>query len=51
VAANHTPLVVDRGMGVSRQLIIAAGVPLASIKDILISHHHSDHNLDYGNLV
>jgi ribonuclease BN (tRNA processing enzyme) len=37
-------------MGVSHQLA-EAKVPLPSVKYILISHHHSDHNLEYGNLV
>ena len=27
-----------------------AGVPIPSIKYIFITHHHSDHNLEYGNL-
>ena len=43
------PFVVDCGMGVSRQLV-NAGVPIPSIKYIFITHHHSDHNLEYGNL-
>jgi ribonuclease BN (tRNA processing enzyme) len=50
VVVNDTPFVIDCGMGVSRQLA-SAGVPLASVKYILISHHHSDHSLEYGNLV
>jgi ribonuclease BN (tRNA processing enzyme) len=50
VVVNDTPFVIDCGMGVSRQLT-SAGVPLASVRYILISHHHSDHNLEYGNLV
>lgn len=47
---NGTPYVIDCGMGVSHQLA-AAGVPLPSIKHIFITHMHSDHNLEYGNLV
>jgi ribonuclease BN (tRNA processing enzyme) len=50
VVVNDTPFVIDCGMRVSRQLA-SAGVPLASVKYIFISHHHSDHNLEYGNLV
>jgi ribonuclease BN (tRNA processing enzyme) len=50
VMVNDTPFVIDCGMGVSRQLV-SAGVPLSSLKYIFISHHHSDHNLEYGNLV
>lgn len=49
VVVNGTPFVIDCGMGVSHQLV-AAGIPLESIKYIFISHHHSDHNLEYGNL-
>jgi ribonuclease BN (tRNA processing enzyme) len=49
VVVNDTPLVIDCGMGVSRQLV-TAGVPMPSIKYIFITHHHSDHNLEYGNL-
>jgi ribonuclease BN (tRNA processing enzyme) len=50
VMVNGTPFVIDCGMGVSHQLV-AAGVPLETIKYIFIGHHHSDHNLEYGNLV
>ena len=50
VVVNGTPFVIDCGMGVSHQLV-SAGVPLESVKYIFISHHHSDHNLEYGNLV
>ena len=49
VIVNGTPFVIDCGMGVSRQLV-SAGIPLPSVKYIFISHHHSDHNLEYGNL-
>ena len=50
VMVNDTPFVIDCGMGVSHQLV-TAGVPLEAVKYIFISHHHSDHNLEYGNLV
>jgi ribonuclease BN (tRNA processing enzyme) len=50
VMVNDTPFVIDCGMGVSQQLV-NAGVPLEQVKYIFISHHHSDHNLEYGNLV
>jgi ribonuclease BN (tRNA processing enzyme) len=49
VVVNDTPFVIDCGMGVSRQLV-SAGVPIPSVKYIFITHHHSDHNLEYGNL-
>jgi ribonuclease BN (tRNA processing enzyme) len=43
------PYVVDCGLGVTDQLV-RAGVPLRSLRHIFITHHHSDHNLEYGNL-
>jgi ribonuclease BN (tRNA processing enzyme) len=42
--------VVDCGNGVARQLV-TAGVPLTSLRHVFITHHHSDHNADYGNLL
>jgi ribonuclease BN (tRNA processing enzyme) len=50
IEINGTRIVLDCGMGVSHQLA-EAKVPLTSLKYVLISHHHSDHNLEYGNLV
>jgi len=50
IEINGTRIVIDCGMGVSHQLA-AAHIPLTTVKDIFISHHHSDHNLEYGNLV
>lgn len=47
---NGIPYVVDCGYGTSLQLI-AAGVPLDKLRYIFITHHHSDHNLEYGALV
>jgi ribonuclease BN (tRNA processing enzyme) len=41
--------VVDCGNGVARQ-IVQAGLRLNALKSIFITHQHSDHNLDYGNL-
>ncbi len=49
VMVNDVPFVIDCGAGVSRQLV-AAGVPIPQVKYIFITHHHSDHNLEYGNL-
>jgi ribonuclease BN (tRNA processing enzyme) len=42
--------VIDTGMGVTAQ-IVKAGLGLADIRAIFISHMHSDHQLEFGNLV
>jgi ribonuclease BN (tRNA processing enzyme) len=42
--------VIDCGDGVARQLVFA-GVPLTTLRNIFITHQHSDHNADYGNLI
>ncbi len=46
---NDVPYVIDCGYGVSRQLI-NAGVALDRVRYIFITHHHSDHDLEYGPL-
>ncbi|HEX7215256.1 MAG TPA: MBL fold metallo-hydrolase [Methylomirabilota bacterium] len=50
VVANDTAYVIDCGNGVARQLAFA-GVPLSALRHIFLTHHHSDHNADYGNLI
>jgi ribonuclease BN (tRNA processing enzyme) len=50
ILVNDTFYVVDCGNGVARQLVLA-GVPLPKLRHIFITHHHSDHNADYGNLI
>jgi ribonuclease BN (tRNA processing enzyme) len=50
ILIKDVPYVVDCGYGVSRQLI-SAGVALDRIRYIFITHHHSDHNLEYGPLL
>ena len=47
---NDVPYLVDCGYGASKQLL-NAGVALNRLRYIFITHHHSDHNLEYGNLV
>ena len=50
VVANNSAYVVDCGNGVARQLVFA-GVPLRQLRHVFVTHHHSDHNADYGNLL
>jgi ribonuclease BN (tRNA processing enzyme) len=35
---------------VARQLVFA-DVPLPTLRHVFLTHHHSDHNADYGNLI
>jgi ribonuclease BN (tRNA processing enzyme) len=50
IIANDVPYVVDCANGVPRQLVLA-GVALAKVRHVFITHHHSDHNADYGTLL
>jgi ribonuclease BN (tRNA processing enzyme) len=50
IVASGAAYVVDCGNGVARQLV-AAGIPLSSIRGVFVTHHHSDHNADYGTLM
>jgi ribonuclease BN (tRNA processing enzyme) len=50
IVAGGVPYVVDCGDGVALQLA-RAGVALDTLRYVFITHHHSDHNLDYGNLI
>jgi ribonuclease BN (tRNA processing enzyme) len=42
--------VIDCGLGVTRGFV-EAGYHLNRLKTVLITHHHSDHNLELGNLI
>jgi ribonuclease BN (tRNA processing enzyme) len=42
--------IVDCGYGVTRQLL-SANIALDRMRYILITHHHSDHDLEYGPLI
>jgi ribonuclease BN (tRNA processing enzyme) len=50
ILVNDEAYVIDCGNGVARQLVFA-GVPLPRLRHIFLTHHHSDHNADYGNLI
>ena len=46
---NGEVYLVDCGYGTSRQLVAVNG--LGKVRHIFITHHHSDHNLEYGPLL
>jgi ribonuclease BN (tRNA processing enzyme) len=48
VAGRH--YVIDCGLGVTRGFV-DAGFALSRLQTIFITHHHSDHNLEFGNLL
>ncbi len=50
IIINNLLYVVDCGDGVARQLTLA-GLSLDKLRHVFITHHHSDHNADYGNLL
>src|SRR5438128_5991304 len=50
IVVNDQLYVVDCGNGVARQLV-SAGLSLPKLRHVFITHHHSDHNADYGNLL
>lgn len=50
IVVDDTVYVVDCGNGVARQLVLA-NLSLRAVRHIFLTHHHSDHNADYGNLI
>ena len=50
IVVGDSTWVVDCGNGVARQMALA-GLPLGTIRGVFITHHHSDHNADYGTLL
>jgi ribonuclease BN (tRNA processing enzyme) len=50
IVYKDIPIVIDTGFGVTFKLI-DAGLNLASLNYIFITHHHSDHNLELGPLL
>lgn len=49
VVDDDEAYLIDCGNGVAQQLHLA-GVSPASLRAVLVTHHHSDHNADLGNL-
>jgi ribonuclease BN (tRNA processing enzyme) len=50
IVVDDRAYVIDCGNGVARQLVLA-GVPLAQIQHVFVTHQHSDHNADFGTLL
>lgn len=50
IVVGESSYVIDCGNGVGRQLVLA-GLKLGSIRSVFLTHQHSDHNADYGNLL
>lgn len=47
---NDVPYLIDCGYGVTKQLV-TANIALNRLRYIFITHHHSDHNLEFGPLL
>lgn len=50
ILIDDVPYLVDCGYGASRQLV-SVGVALDRLRYVFITHHHSDHNLEFGPLL
>jgi ribonuclease BN (tRNA processing enzyme) len=50
IVAGNKIFVIDCGDGVARQMVLA-GLPLRQLRHVLVTHHHSDHNVDLGALL
>lgn len=47
IVHNGATYVVDCGLGVTSQFA-RTGLPFDSVRSIFITHHHPDHNIEYG---
>ncbi|RED15067.1 MBL fold metallo-hydrolase [Parasphingopyxis lamellibrachiae] len=50
IVVGDNVYIVDCGDGVARQMVLA-GLDPADLTAIFLTHHHSDHNADFGNLL
>src|SRR3954462_9920726 len=50
IVYNSVPYVIDTGYGVSFKLV-EANFPLPALRYVFITHHHSDHNAEFGLLM
>jgi len=48
--SNGAAYVLDCGLGVTEQFA-RTGIPFSALRSIFITHHHPDHNIEYGPLL
>ena len=48
--SNGAAYVLDCGLGVTDRFA-ETGIPFSALKSIFITHHHADHNIEYGPLL
>jgi ribonuclease BN (tRNA processing enzyme) len=48
--SNGRAYVLDCGMGVTNQYA-RTGIPFSALHSVFITHHHADHNIEYGPLL
>jgi ribonuclease BN (tRNA processing enzyme) len=47
---DDVPYIIDCGIGISKRLV-EADVPLPNIRYVFVTHLHSDHVLEFGNMI
>lgn len=50
IVVDGVVYIIDCGNGVGRQMALAH-LPFQKLRSVFITHHHSDHDADYGNLL
>ena len=50
MVSNGAAYVLDCGMGVTNQYA-RTGIPFSALNSVFITHHHADHNIEYGPLL